>query len=65
MKLYLGILVMILGLLWQFKPLWFKRWFWKEKSFAQRLFTLEGYVVYMRWLGLACIIVGIVIIILP
>ena len=54
-----GVGFIILGLLYIVKPDLFRRWFWTRTSIAQRVFSPEGYLTYMRILGIVIILGGI------
>ena len=54
-----GIVFFVFGLIYQFKPDLFKRWFWKRTSIAQRLLSPEAYIKYMRGLGWLYILGGL------
>ena len=61
MKSY-GYFLIACGALYQLKPDLFRRWFWKKTSIAQRNLSPENYIRYMRLLGAAFIVVGLVLV---
>ena len=58
-----GIVLILLGLIYLWKPTLFRRGLWMKTSIAIRMFSEENYTRYMRGLGLICIAVGIGLII--
>lgn len=54
-----GAIVFAFGVIYQFKPDLFKRWFLKRTSIAQRLLSPEAYTKYMRGLGWLYIVSGL------
>jgi hypothetical protein len=57
-----GIFLIVIGLIYLWKPTLFRRWFWMKTSIAIRTLSEEGYIRYMRGLGILFIIAGIVLI---
>lgn len=57
----IGIAFVALGLLYVVKPDLFRRWFWTRTSIAQRLLSPEGYITYMRVLGLVVVLIGLIL----
>jgi hypothetical protein len=55
----IGVMLVILGIVYQVKPDLFKRWFWKKTSIAQRMLSPEAYIKYMKGLGWFYIIGGL------
>jgi len=52
--------VIVCRILYLLRPNIFQRWFWKRTAISQRLLTLDQNTVYMRVLGSALIVVGII-----
>jgi hypothetical protein len=46
------------GVLYILKPDLFRRWFWNRTSIAQRALSPEGYLRYMRGVGVVQILLG-------
>jgi uncharacterized protein YjeT (DUF2065 family) len=61
MALY-GIVLVLLGLIYLWKPTIFRRGVWMKTSIAIRTLSEENYVRYMRGLGVVCIAAGIFLI---
>lgn len=59
-----GIALILIGLIYLWKPTIFRRGLWMKTSVAIRLFSEENYTKYMRVLGLIFIAAGIALIIL-
>ena len=55
-----GIVLIATGVVYLVKPDIFKRWIWTKTSIAQRALSPKSYQIYMRWLGVICIVVGLV-----
>ena len=58
-----GWLLIIAGIVYLAKPNVFRRGMWVKTSIAQRHLSPEGYVRYMRVVGLSCVVVGIVLLV--
>jgi uncharacterized protein YjeT (DUF2065 family) len=58
MALY-GIVLILLGLVYLWKPTIFRRGVWMKTSIAIRTLSDTNYTRYMRGLGVVCIAVGI------
>jgi len=54
-------LLIAVGILYLLKPDIFKRGIWKRTSIAQRRLSAEGYIKYMRGVGVAHIVLGLVV----
>jgi hypothetical protein len=59
----LGIILIGFGAIYLTKPDIFQRWFWKRTSISQQVMTPQQNQVYMRLLGAAFVLIGIVILI--
>ncbi len=62
--LRIGIILLCFGALYIIKPDIYRRGVWKQTDIAQRKLTPAQYTRYMRLLGVAFIITGIVLLIL-
>ena len=58
-----GIALILIGLIYLWKPTIFRRGLWMKTSVAIRSFSEENYTKYMRVLGLIFIAAGIALII--
>jgi len=58
-----GLGLIALGIVYLLKPGLFKRGLWLRTSIAQRTMSPEGYLKYMRVLGIVWIILGIALLI--
>ncbi|MEH2562953.1 hypothetical protein [Bradyrhizobium sp. AZCC 2289] len=54
-----GIALILIGLIYLWKPTMFRRGLWMKTSIAIRMFSEENYTRYMRVLGLIFIAAGI------
>jgi hypothetical protein len=54
-----GIALILIGLIYLWKPTMFRRGLWMKTSIAIRMFSEENYTSYMRVLGLIFIAAGI------
>jgi hypothetical protein len=54
-----GIALILIGLIYLWKPTMFRRGLWMKTSIAIRMFSEENYTRYMRVLGLTFIAAGI------
>ncbi|WMT73645.1 hypothetical protein [Bradyrhizobium sp. Ash2021] len=54
-----GIALILIGLIYLWKPTMFRRGLWMKTSTAIRMFSEENYTRYMRVLGLIFIAAGI------
>ena len=54
-----GIALILIGLIYLWKPTIFRRGLWMKTSIAIRMFSEENYTRYMRILGLIFIAAGI------
>jgi hypothetical protein len=61
MALY-GVVLVLLGLIYLWKPTIFRRGVWMKTSIAIRTLSETNYTRYMRGLGLVCIAAGIFLI---
>ena len=57
-----GIVLILIGLIYLWKPTLFRRGLWMKTSIAIRMFSEENYTKYMRVMGLICIAAGICLI---
>ena len=57
-----GIALILIGLVYLWKPTLFRRGLWMKTSIAIRLLSEPNYTRYMRGLGYICIAAGIVLI---
>ena len=57
-----GFALIVLGLVYLRWPGVFRRWFWLRTSIAIRAMSEEGYRRYMRGLGIALIVIGVVLV---
>jgi uncharacterized protein YjeT (DUF2065 family) len=60
----LPVILIIFGVIYLIKPDIFQRWFWKRTAISQRMLTPEQNKVYMRVLGAAFIVMGVVLLFL-
>jgi hypothetical protein len=58
-----GIGLILLGLLYIWKPTIFRRGAWMKTSIAIRTLSETNYTRYMRALGFICIVVGVALIV--
>lgn len=61
MALY-GIVLVLLGLIYLWKPTIFRRGVWMKTSIAIRTLSETNYTRYMRGLGVVCIAAGLFLI---
>jgi uncharacterized protein YjeT (DUF2065 family) len=61
MALY-GIVLVLLGLIYLWKPTIFRRGVWMKTSIAIRTLSETNYTRYMRGLGIVCIAAGLFLI---
>lgn len=57
-----GWLLIAIGVLYAIKPNIFRRGIWTETSIAQRMLSPEGYIKYMRGVGVVFIVTGVLFI---
>ena len=58
-----GLALIALGVVYLLKPDLFRRGIWTRTSIAQRTMSPEGYLRYMRGMGVLWIVVGIALVI--
>ena len=58
-----GIALILCGVLYLIEPDIFRRWFWKRTAISQQLLTPEQNRVYMRVLGGALVVAGVVMVV--
>jgi hypothetical protein len=56
---FAGWFLLVVGVIYILKPDIFRRGIWKHTSIAQRTLSPEGYLKYMRWVGVITIGLGI------
>jgi uncharacterized protein YjeT (DUF2065 family) len=56
---FAGWFLIVVGVIYLLKPDIFRRGIWKRTSIAQRTLSPEGYLKYMRWVGVVTIVIGI------
>jgi hypothetical protein len=56
---FAGWFLLVVGVIYSLKPDIFRRGIWKHTSIAQRTLSPEGYLKYMRWVGVIPIGLGI------
>ena len=61
---FAGWFLIIAGVVYLVKPDIFKRGVWTRTSIAQRTLSPEGYLKYMRWVGVIAIALGILLLVL-
>jgi uncharacterized membrane protein len=61
---FAGWFLVIVGVVYILKPDIFRRGIWKHTSIAQRTLSPEGYLKYMRWVGVITIALGILFLVL-
>jgi uncharacterized membrane protein HdeD (DUF308 family) len=54
-----GIILIVLGAIYLWKPTIFRRGIWMKTSIAIRLFSEENYTIYMRVLGVILVMAGL------
>jgi hypothetical protein len=57
-----GITLILIGLVYLWKPTIFRRGVWMKTSIAIRVLSETNYTRYMRGVGLVCIAAGVVLI---
>jgi len=57
-----GLALIALGVVYLLKPDLFRRGIWTRTSLAQRTMSPEGYLRYMRGMGVLWIVVGIALV---
>ena len=57
-----GIILIVIGFVYLWKPTLFRRGIWMKTSIAIRTLSEAGYIRYMRGLGIVLIIAGIALI---
>lgn len=57
----IGIILIIIGLIYYFKPNIFQRWFWKKTNILQKTLGPKKYLIFMKYLGICLIIIGIIL----
>lgn len=55
----IGVILIIIGSVYYFKPNIFQRWFWKKTGFLQKTLGPKKYLIFMKKLGICLIIIGI------
>jgi hypothetical protein len=60
-----GVALILVGVIYVWKPTVFRRGIWMKTSIAIRTLSDTNYVRYMRIIGLICIAAGIVVIFYP
>jgi hypothetical protein len=60
--IFYGIALILIGLVYLWKPTLFRRGLWMKTSIAIRLLSEPNYTRYMRVLGFICIAAGIVLV---
>jgi hypothetical protein len=58
-----GLALIALGIVYVLKPDLFRRGIWTRTSVAQRTMSPEGYLKYMRGMGVLWIVVGVALLI--
>jgi hypothetical protein len=58
-----GLALIALGVVYLLKPDLLRRGIWRRTSIAQRTMSPQGYLKYMRGLGILWIVVGIALVI--
>jgi hypothetical protein len=58
-----GLALIALGVVYVLKPDLFRRGIWTRTSVAQRTMSPEGYLKYMRGMGVLWIVVGVALLI--
>ncbi len=58
----LGIMLILFGALYIWKPTIFRRWIWMKTSIAIRVLSEDNYARYMRGLGVVFVVAGIALI---
>jgi hypothetical protein len=58
---FTGLVLIAIGILYLRKPDLFRRGIWLKTSIAQRALSPEGYLKYMRGLGVFHIVLGIAV----
>jgi hypothetical protein len=58
-----GIVLIVFGAIYLWKPTIFRRGIWMKTSLAIRLFSEENYTKYMRVLGAVFVIAGLIFVI--
>jgi len=61
---FAGWFLVAVGVVYILKPDIFRRGIWKHTSIAQRTLSPEGYLKYMRWIGVFTIALGILFVVL-
>jgi hypothetical protein len=59
-----GVALILLGLLYLWKPTIFRRGIWLKTSIAARTLSETNYTRYMRGLGIVLIIVGLTLVVM-
>ena len=59
-----GVFVLVSGIVFLVKPDIFRRGIWKRTDIAQQALSPEGYLRYMRGMGILNIVLGVAIIVL-
>jgi uncharacterized membrane protein YdcZ (DUF606 family) len=59
-----GVMLIIIGAIYIFKPNLFRRWFWKRTDIFQQIFSPKNYLIFMRILGAILIVIGIILLFL-
>jgi uncharacterized protein YjeT (DUF2065 family) len=59
-----GWFLVVVGIIYILKPDIFRRGIWKKTSIAQRKLSPEGYLRYMRWVGVITLALGVVFLVL-
>ena len=60
---FAGLALIAIGILYLRKPDLFRRGIWLKTSIAQRVLSPEGYLKYMRGLGVFHIVLGIAVLV--
>jgi uncharacterized protein YjeT (DUF2065 family) len=58
-----GLLFVVIGVIYLFKPTLFRRGIWLKTSIAIRTLSEENYIRYMRIVGVLMILAGLVFIV--
>ena len=61
---FAGWFLLIVGVIYILKPDIFRRGIWKHTSIAQRSLSPEGYLKYMRWVGVITTGLGIMFLVM-